>query len=77
MVGVLAPVALRQRRTRHIGQLERVVQLAVGEQSGIGNDAAVMEFQLQATLEINLQSAINRLARWQFDAPTAMTITTC
>jgi hypothetical protein len=76
MVGVLAPPALRQRRTRHIGQFERVVQLAAGEQSGIGGDAAVMEFQLQATLEIEPQSAINRLARRVFDAPTAMSNTT-
>jgi hypothetical protein len=76
MVGVLAPPALQQRRTRHIGQLERVVQLAVVEQSGIGGDAAVMEFQLHATLEIDPQSAINRFTRWVFDAPAAMRNTT-
>jgi hypothetical protein len=37
---------------------ERVIQFAVGEQSGIRGDPAAMEFQLQAAVEIDPQSAV-------------------
>ena len=74
---VLATAALRQRRTRQIGQPERVVEFAVGEQSGVGGDAAAVEFQLQAAVEIDPQSAVIRFTRWVFHEPTTMTNTTC
>ena len=55
---VLATPPIRQRRAREIGQAEGVVQFTIGEQSGVGGDARTVEFQPQATVEIDPQSAV-------------------
>jgi hypothetical protein len=65
---VLAAPALRQSRTRQIGQPERVVQFPVGQQAGVRGDAGPVEFQLQAAVEIDPQSAVIRFTRWVFHA---------
>jgi len=76
VAGVLAAPALQQRRTRQIGQPERVVQFAESQQARIGGYAAAMEFQLQAAVEIDSQRAIIRFTRWVFHEPTTMTSAT-
>ena len=68
--------ALRQRRASQIGQPERVVQFAERQQASVGGDAAAMEFQLQAAVEIDPQTAVIRFTRWVFHEPTTMTIAT-
>ena len=55
VTGVLATAAFRQRRASQIGQPERIIQFAVGQQSGVGGDPAAVEFQLQAAVEIDPQ----------------------
>ncbi|SPE35166.1 hypothetical protein SBBP1_790004 [Burkholderiales bacterium] len=44
--------------------------------ASIGGDAAAMEFQLQAAVEIDPQRAIIRFTRWVFHELTTMTDTT-
>jgi hypothetical protein len=51
--GVPASATLGQRGARQIGQPERVVQLTICKQSGVGSDTGPMEFQLQAAVEID------------------------
>jgi hypothetical protein len=58
MPGVPAPAAFRQRAAGQIGQPEHVVQLRFGEQAGVGSDAAALELQPQATIEIDPQGAV-------------------
>ena len=64
--GVLATTAFRQRRPRHIGQPERVIQFAVSKPSGVGGDPAAVEFQLQAAVEIDPKRTIIRFTRRVF-----------
>ncbi len=64
--GVLAAAAFRQRRPRDVGQPERVVQLTVCEQSGVGGDPAGVEFQRQAAVEIDPQRPVISFTRWVF-----------
>jgi hypothetical protein len=66
MAGVLATAALRQRRTGQVGQPERVVEFPVGQQPGVGGDAAAVEFQLQAAVEIDPERPIIRFTCWVF-----------
>ncbi len=77
VAGVLATAALRQHRTREISEAERVIQFSMDQDAGIGSDAAAVEFQLKAAVEIDPQSAINRFTRWVFHAPTTMINATC
>lgn len=76
MPGVLATAAFRQRRPRHIGQPERVIQFAVSEPSGVGGDPAAVEFQLQAAVEIDPKRNLIRFTRRVFHprAPASTTI---
>jgi len=46
----------------------------VDQDSGIGGDAAAVEFQLQAAVEIDPQRAIIRFTRWMFHECTTMTV---
>jgi hypothetical protein len=46
------------------------------QDAGIGSDASSVEFQLQAAVETDPQSAINRFTRWVFHEPTTMTTAT-
>ena len=66
VAGVLATAALRQHRTRQIGQSKHVIQFSIGQQAGIGGDATAMEFQPQPAVEIDPQGAIIRFTRWVF-----------
>ena len=43
---------------------KRVIQSSVDQDAGIGGDAAAVEFQLQAAVEIDPQGAIVRFTRW-------------
>lgn len=56
--------AFRQHATGQVGQPEGVVQVPVGQQRGVGGDAAAVEFQFQATVEIDPQGAIIRFICW-------------
>ena len=66
MVDAPASPAIRQNATGEVGQPERVVEFAVGEQAGVGGDAATVEFELQPTVEIDPQSTVIRFARRVF-----------
>ena len=46
------------------GQPEGVVQLPVGQQAGIGSDAAGLDLPHQATTEIDPQGGIIRFTLW-------------
>ena len=76
MAGVLATAVFRQHRTREISQPERIVKFTVSQQSRVGGDATAVEFELQASVEIDPQRAIIRFTRWVFHEPTTMTIAT-
>jgi hypothetical protein len=62
--GVHATTTFRQRRASKIGQSEGVIKLPVGEQTRVGGDPAAVEFQLQAAVERDPQSATIRFTRW-------------
>jgi hypothetical protein len=49
--------------TRHIGQAERIIQLAVGEQPRVGRDHGTTESKLQAEVEIEPQCPARRFTR--------------
>lgn len=55
---------LGQNRPGQIGQSERVIQFAKGEQAGVRGDPAAAEFQLQASVEIDSQSPWFRFTHW-------------
>jgi hypothetical protein len=59
VTGVLPTAALRQRRTRKISEAEHVIKFSMGQDAGIRGDAAAMEFQPRAAVEINPQSVLN------------------
>ncbi len=63
MAGVPATAAFRQRAAGQVGQPEGVVQVPVGQQPGVGGDAAAVELQPQATIEIDPQGAVIRFTR--------------
>jgi len=64
VAGVLAAPALRQHRTRQVGQAKRVIELTVGQQPGVGGDPTAMKFQPQAAVEIDPQGTVIRFTRW-------------
>jgi hypothetical protein len=76
VAGVLATAAFRQHRSRKISEAEHVIQFSMRQDAGIGGDATAMEFQPQAAVEINPQSAVIRFTRWVFHEPTTMTTAT-
>ena len=51
---VLASTAFRQDTAGQISEAERVIQFSVDQDAGIGGDAAAVEFQPQAAVELNL-----------------------
>jgi hypothetical protein len=61
---VPATAQIRQSRPRRRRQAERLVQLAIGEQPGIGGDLAAVELQLQTAIKIELNSICYRFTRW-------------
>ena len=48
---VLATTTLAEGRCGHRGQVEHIVQLAVGEQSAVGGDPRTVELELDAAVE--------------------------
>ena len=48
---VLAAAAVEELRDRHVGEPERVIQLAVGEQAAVGCDPGAVEFELDPSVE--------------------------
>jgi hypothetical protein len=60
---VLAGACIRQRIGRRVGQAQRVVQLVVRQQPGIGGDRGAAKLQHQLTVEIEPQSALIRFTR--------------
>jgi hypothetical protein len=62
--------------TSEIGQPKRVVQFAVGQQAGVAGDAAAVEFQPQATVEIEPQRSVIRFTRRVFHERATMIETT-
>ena len=63
MPTVLAGARVGQRIGRRVGQAQRVVQFAVGQQSGIGGDRRTAKLEHQAAVEIEPQSASIRFTR--------------
>ena len=61
---VLAGARVGQRVGPRVSQAERVVQLAIGQQPGIGGDRGTMKLQHQTTVEIEPQSLGFRFTRW-------------
>lgn len=61
---VLATSALRQRSRRQVRQTKRVIDLTIGQQSGIGCDASAVKLQLQAVVKIDPERPISRFTRW-------------
>ena len=62
--GVPAAAAFRKSATSQVGQPQGVVEFSLGQQPGVGRDPAAVEFQPQATVEIDPQGAIIRFTRW-------------
>ena len=56
--------AVSQMLPRDVGQAERVIQLAIGQQPAIGGDAGTVELQLQTAVEIEPESIGFRFTRW-------------
>ena len=57
MPTVLAGARVGQRIGRRVGQAQRVVQFAVGQQSGIGGNRRTAKLEHQTAVEIEPQSA--------------------
>jgi hypothetical protein len=69
VVGVLASTAFRQDTAGQISEAECVIQFSVDQDAGIGGDAAAVEFQLQAAVEIDPERPIIRFTRRVFHEP--------
>lgn len=52
---VLAGARVDELVANHVRQLERVIELTVGKQSGVGGDLGTAELKLQAAVEIEPQ----------------------
>jgi hypothetical protein len=52
---VAALAAVPQSDLGHLRQPERLIEFAVGEQTGVGRDLAAQEFQLQAAIKTDPQ----------------------
>ena len=77
VAGVPAAAALRQDAAGQIGQPQRVVEVAVGEQPGVGGDAAAVELQLQAAVEIDPQRPVIQFTRWVFHGAATEDAASC
>ena len=51
MAGVLSATAFGEGRCGRRGQVEQIVQLAIGEQAAVGGDPGPVEFELEAAVE--------------------------
>ena len=59
---VLASTPARQHRPTEVGQAENIIQLTVDQEASVRGDLAVVEFQLQATVEIGPQMRLSGFA---------------
>ena len=69
MAAVLARAPIGEHLARYRGQPECVVQFPIGQQSGVGGDAAAMEFQLQAA--VKTQASAGRSSTHPLGPPCA------
>jgi hypothetical protein len=59
VLGIRSRSRIGKRHSAHlIGQAEGIVEFPIGQQSGIGGDAGSVEFQLDATIEIDPQDVL-------------------
>jgi hypothetical protein len=78
MSPVLAATQIRESRSRARRQAERLVQLATGEQPGIQGDVAAVELELEATIELKVNTVFCRFTRWMRHAGTTeLAVTYC
>jgi hypothetical protein len=66
---VLAAPPFGEGRHAHGGEAEDVVQLAVGEQAGVGGDPGAVELELEATVEGDPQGFFRFTRRVRHPAP--------
>jgi len=59
-----ARASIHQLPCGRLGQSKALIQLATGEQPGIGRDLCPMEFQLQTTVECQPQGPISGFTHW-------------
>ena len=60
MPAVLAGARVIETIANHVGQPERVIEFAIGEQSGVGGDPGAMKLELQAAVEFKPQRLVLR-----------------
>ena len=65
-----------EQRTCEVSKAEHAIQFSVDQDASIGGDAAAMEFQPQAAVEVDPQRAIIRFTRRVSHEPATMTNTT-
>jgi hypothetical protein len=63
MASVLAGARIDESVGTHVGQTQRVVQLAIGEQPCIGRDRRAVKLKHQSAVEIEPQSTPIRFTR--------------
>jgi hypothetical protein len=63
MPAVLADARVNETIANHVGQPERVIEVTIGEQSGVGGDPGAMKLELQAAVEIKPQRLVLRFTR--------------
>ena len=63
MATVLAGARVRQRLGSRVGQVQGIVQVAVGQQPGIGGNRRTAKLHQQTTVEIEPQSTLVRFTR--------------
>jgi hypothetical protein len=61
MATILAGAAIGEFVTGRVGQAQRVIQLAIGQQPGVGGDRSAAKLKHQAAVETEPQSALVRL----------------
>jgi hypothetical protein len=63
VAAIPAGACIGQRVPGHRAETESIVELAVGQQSGIGADPGAMELELKPAVEIEPQRALDRFTR--------------
>jgi hypothetical protein len=64
MPTVPARASINQILPRDLHQSEGIVQLAIGQQAGVGGDIGAVELELQSAVEIEPRSVQFRFTRW-------------
>ncbi len=59
MPPVLAGTAVLEKTPGHLGQAKGIVELPVGEKSSVRRNLGTMEFELEATVEIDPQMGVS------------------